>query len=252
MPRADFRHPGKKRRRFGGKMVINANCEELLSVCLHHTLSINERPFLPMFAAYANFFLKTVEVVGTTLKYGGRPKMIDIEQPSMALNDTRDYAPAQMWNSWYIKSTDIREHIVDWTATVARGASGGKLKNIVICCHGNAGYLQLGAGFDRSHADLFKPWAGLVDKIWIRACKFAFIQTPGAPTTGDGNLFCSALAKAAQCYVVASTELQYTVNQSALPFGKLDGYEGLVLSYGPQGNVTWTHRYSSSAPWFFD
>lgn len=162
--------------------------------------------------------------------------MITIEQPAMALDDVRDFSLAQMWNTWNIQPTDTREQIIHGTATVARGASGGKLKNIVVCCHGSPGYLQLGQGFDRSHASLFTHWAGLVDKIWIRACNFAFIQSPRAPNSGDGNLFCSAMAQAAQCYVVASTETQYTAS-SSLPYGKLDGYEGLVLSYGPQGDV---------------
>jgi hypothetical protein len=171
--------------------------------------------------------------------------MITLEQPSMALNDVRDYAPGQMWNSWYIQPTDTREHIIEWVATVARGASGGKLKNIVFCCHGSPGYLQLGQGFDRRHVPLFTHWAGLVDKIWIRACQFAYIQNPGATPTGDGNLFCSAIAKNARCYVVASTELQYTKQTTPLPFGQLDSFEGLVLSYGPGGNVTWSHRYPS-------
>jgi hypothetical protein len=30
--------------------------------------------------------------------------------------------------------------------------------------------------------------------------------------------------------------------------GQMPAYEGLLLSYGPAGNVTWSHRYPT--PWF--
>jgi hypothetical protein len=59
-------------------------------------------------------------------------------------------------------------------------------------------------------------------------------------------MFCSEIAKAAQCYVVASTELQVIGSNRTLPYGCLDTYEGLVLSYGPDGSVTWSHRYPST------
>ena len=59
-------------------------------------------------------------------------------------------------------------------------------------------------------------------------------------------MFCCEIAKAAECYVVASTELQVIGVNRVLPYGHLDTYEGLVLSYGPGGNVTWSHRYPST------
>ena len=104
----------------------------------------------------------------------------------------------------------------------------------------------MGQGFDRSHVGVFRPWRGLVDKIWFRACSVARIRTAGATTTGDGNLFCSGVAQAAQCYVVASTETQVAISNRVLPYGTLDSFEGLVLSYGPRGNVTWSRRYRST------
>lgn len=172
--------------------------------------------------------------------------MVDISAPHMGLNDERAPATVQMWNTWNIKQTENREHIIGWVAEVAKGAPGGKLKNVVFSCHGNSGYLQMGQGFDRSHANLFTAWAGLVEKIWFRACLVALIRTPGSATTGDGNLFCSDIAKAAKCYVFASTELQAANAGRVLPYGKLDTFEGLCLSYGPGGDVTWSHRYAST------
>lgn len=172
--------------------------------------------------------------------------MITLGMPHMGLNDARAPARVQMWNSWAVRATESRSHIIDWVATVARRAPGRKLKNVVFSCHGNASYLQMGQGFDRTHAELFEGWRGLVDKIWFRACLVARIRTPGAAATGDGNMFCSEVAKAARCYVVASTELQVATSGRVLPFGQLDTFEGLVLSYGPQGNVTWSRRYTST------
>ena len=172
--------------------------------------------------------------------------MITLESPQMGLNDPRAPAKVQMWNTWNISQTETRDHIIDWVARVARSAAGGKLKHVVFSCHGNASYLQMGAGFDRTHTSLFRRWAGLVEKIWFRACLVAHIDTPGAAAFGDGNLFCSEVARAAQCYVVASTELQTEVSGRVLPYGQLDTFEGLVLSYGPRGNVTWSQRYPST------
>ncbi|MEI7895840.1 MAG: hypothetical protein WCJ26_02295 [bacterium] len=172
--------------------------------------------------------------------------MITLDSPHMGVNDSRAPATVRMWNTWNINSDETPDHLTRWIAAVADSAPGGKIKDLVFSCHGNASYLQMGQGIDLRHAPLFGRLAGKVDKIWFRACLVAAIQTPGSPTTGDGNLFCAAIARAAQCYVVASTELQVAVTNRVLPYGKLDSFEGLVLSYGPEGRVTWSSRYPST------
>lgn len=185
--------------------------------------------------------------------------MITLEQPSMALNDERHgHMTVRMWNTWGVRRNDTRQHIIDWVATVATRAQGRKLKNVVFSCHGAPGYLEMGEGFQREHATMFSRWAGLVEKIWFRACSVALIE--GSGTNSDGNLFCSEIARFGRCYVVASTETQWTRptigdvvwrgGHHRLPFGQLDSFEGLVLSYGPDGNVTWSQRYSSGAGLF--
>jgi len=186
--------------------------------------------------------------------------MISIKHPHMGLNDERAPVFVQMWNTWKVKSGDTKQHIVDWTAKVARDAPGGKLAELVISCHGAPGFLQLGAGIGAADTDLFKAWRGLVDKIWLRACLVARIVGPSTPSegdgafiaglglTGDGHRFCSELAKAVQCYVVVGTELQVSSRYSRtspVPYGQLDSYEGLVLSYHPDGKIGWSHRYPS-------
>ncbi|MCB1826598.1 MAG: hypothetical protein KDJ54_19270 [Candidatus Competibacteraceae bacterium] len=176
--------------------------------------------------------------------------MITIDQPAMTLNSkvTPPIARYQMWNSWDIDGTHTIAHIVAWVATVARGAPGGKLKNLVIQCHGSPGYIYLGTGsFNRTNVSTMNSWAGLIEKIWVVACRPAYIDPTCGPTgfcASDGNLLISEMARAAQCYVVASTETQWNIAKT-YPFGKIPSYEGLVLSYGPQGNVTWSHRYPS-------
>jgi hypothetical protein len=177
--------------------------------------------------------------------------MITLEAPHMGLNDPRHaFLKVQMWNTWNVTQTETVDHMLNWVAAVARGAAGGKLKNVVFCCHGAPAFVQCGAGITRSDTSKFSAWRGLVEKIWFRACLVGYI-TPGTggapgPASGDGNLFCSEIAKAAQCYIVTPTETQTGTVNRILPYGKLDTYEGLVLSYGPEGNVTWSHRYPSA------
>lgn len=180
--------------------------------------------------------------------------MFTLEQPSMALNGTDiTWSKIKMWNTWEVDRTQTREHIVEWVATVASGAPGGKLKNVVINCHGLPGFVGIGQGFNVNHVGLFRQWAGLVHKIWFVACLVARIPDstmqasldatyPGFGA-GDGNVFCSRLAQNARCYVFASTEEQR--NRGGYALGQMPTFEGLCLSYGPAGNVTWSHRYAS-------
>lgn len=159
-----------------------------------------------------------------------------------------------MWNTWEVGRNETREHIVEWVATVAGGAPGGKLKNVVINCHGLPGYVGIGQGFNATHLGLFRQWRGLVHKIWFVACLVARIPTAAQQTNlnstyrgfgaGDGNVFCSMLSRNANCHVYASTEEQR--NRGGYSVGQMPTFEGLCLSYSPpRGVVTWSHRYSS-------
>ncbi|MFA5122754.1 hypothetical protein [Zavarzinia sp.] len=171
--------------------------------------------------------------------------MITIEQPAMALNAHDISRKYQMWNSWDLASDERVPHIFGWVGQVAAGAAGGKLKNLIINCHGQPGRLLLGVGgVVRSNVGWFRQWRGKVDKIWLTACRPGFIQDPGQPS--DGNLFVGEMAKAANCYVVASTETQWFQSNRTYPFGQIDTFEGLVLSYAPDGSVSWSHRYASN------
>jgi hypothetical protein len=169
--------------------------------------------------------------------------MFTLEQPSMALNDTRLDVVVQMSINKTIQPSEGVSEILAHVVNGAKMAPGGRLKNLVINCHGDPGELHMGVGITRDLTDRFimlapggKP---LVDTIYLRSCKVARIDKPGSPS--DGNLFCSEIAKNANCLVIASTAPKTTgfINSYAgpLPYCSLDLFEGTTLHYGPEGNV---------------
>jgi len=178
--------------------------------------------------------------------------MFRLERPNMAVNDKRVCAPDgrfrrfQMENTWDVPASETRAHIIEWVAAVARGARGGKLKHLVLSGHGSPGGIDVGEGFDSTHMRLFRDWAGLIEKIWLPNCRVAYIPTAAEAAAGmrDGNVFCSELAKTVGCHVVAATELQCEFPVD-VPSDMMTSFEGLVLSYGPAGNVTWSSRNPS-------
>lgn len=186
--------------------------------------------------------------------------MITIEAPHMGFNDARAPVFVQMAETRRVAATETKRQILDAGVAATRRVSGGRLRSIVISCHGAPGYLQLGEGFGTADAGLFSAWRGLVHKIWIRACLVGRMVGPATAghgdgaflgalgMSGDGHDFCRAMARAARCYLVVGTELQSSNRYSVatpVPYGQLDSYEGLVLSYHPDGNVGWRHRYAS-------
>jgi hypothetical protein len=174
---------------------------------------------------------------------------ISIPQPSMVLN-SHDVPGAsyRMWNTWNVPANDNPQHIMEWCATVASGATDGYLRVLVINCHGwysggTGGYgLSLGTGIRRADTGRFAALRGKVANIWITACGTARISNPGTAGDGDGNLFCQEIARAANTYVVAATTHQ--VGDLWIGDNEIDDFEGLVLRYNPSGAVDWSHDYS--------
>jgi len=170
--------------------------------------------------------------------------MIDIAQPAFGLNDRAGHhVHVQMRNTWDVPSGTSADRITSHVAAVARAVPGGKFRNIVFSCHGAPAAILIGQGIRMGDVGLFSRWRGLVDKIWIRCCQVANIAGTGPAATNNGNAFCSRIAQEAGAYVVASTHLQVADVGRELPYGQLDTFEGVVLSYGPAGNVTWRHSY---------
>ena len=176
-----------------------------------------------------------------------------MEQPSMVLNDSRHESQLQMWNTRFVRETDTLANIFENIVAVAKGAPGGKLKNLIFNCHGHPGFLQMGEGIDRVSAIIFRMLSRpkpMVDTIWFRACQAARIEQPNAPVQGDGNLFCSEIAQYAQCFVVASTTDQKAHKYVKVhPYGCIDEWEGTVLYYGRKGNVVDSETHPAWSMW---
>jgi hypothetical protein len=187
--------------------------------------------------------------------------MIKVPFPHMALNT--DDVPGthyKMWNTWdQIRVSESPGHILDWVAHVAAvDTPGGHLETLIINCHGyerkgvGLGFgLALGAGIQRRNTPLFSKLRdssgnALVKNIWITACGTASISIPtlgGSLLDGDGNLFCCEIAKQSGAYVTAATTFQYDDSYFGIPYGYIDNWEGLILTYGPLGNVVSFRTY---------
>ncbi len=159
--------------------------------------------------------------------------MIKLEQPAMALNAEGVPGPYyKMWNTWIVPPTAKTADILSWVASVAGSApptEGGF--NLVINCHGSSASLGLGTGISWSQVPMFSLLAPSVFNIYIVACNV--VSFTGA---GDGNLFCSAIAKNTQARVFASNHTQTTGAWPTVPYGYIDGFEGDVWMWHPDGS----------------
>ena len=180
--------------------------------------------------------------------------MIRIPRPSMALHSHNvpgyEY---ELENNWKVPEGDPIDHMLGWVATHASSVRGGCLHTLVINCHGKhdpetntkGGFgLTIGEGIHRWHTHKFGVLKGRVANIWITACGAARITIPGASPfqDGDGNLFCSEIARASGAYVVAGTTHQ--VGALWCPDDHIDDFEGLVLRYNPNtGKPDWSYDY---------
>lgn len=182
--------------------------------------------------------------------------MITIESPSMAANDSRAAVNYQMDHTITVRPTttmaQLAQSIVDRADSI-----NDQIRNLILTAHGSPGYFQIGTGLDINSMTPFRNLRGKVYKIWFRGCLVGRIIDSQTTSEGDGSAlqaygiasgnghtFLSAFASLTRCYVVAPTEMQGSALTS-YPQGQMDSYEGLVLSYNPQGNVTWRQRHPS-------
>lgn len=162
--------------------------------------------------------------------------MIKIPQPAMVWNAENVPDPKyKMWHSWTVASNVDPAHACAWTAVVAKGHPDGKLKALVINCHSSPASLGIGTGISIGQIGAFAQLSGLVTDIYIVGCNVVSFDG----TALDGNLFCGAMAKAAGANVYASDSEQnpgvfWLAN--AIPFGYIDGYEGRVWKWLPDGS----------------
>jgi hypothetical protein len=94
------------------------------------------------------------------------------------------------------------------------------------------GYLVLGEGFWKPHADIFQKLNGLVENIWITACRVASRSGLSAGEKrppnlkgqiGDGYEFCRNIAINASCNGIASMNDQ-DVPKRRIPDGCVDAW----------------------------
>lgn len=136
------------------------------------------------------------------------------------------------------------------------------MNNLILNCHGAPGQLKLGQWIDHTHAKEFERLKGLVQWIWLNACEVASRDarddfTPwditdrpykkaqelvrrlqGKPVytapSNAGDEFCRKIAKATGAYVIASPTMQ-RADMIYLPKFMIDGFEGIVYCYFPNG-----------------
>lgn len=184
--------------------------------------------------------------------------MITIPSPSMALNDSNAAVSYQMDVTRTVDASMSMRDVVDLILAEVQHVQGGVFRNLILTAHGTPGHFSLGSGLGVNTMAPFADVRGKVAKIWFRGCLVARIA--GAHTashgdgaalaayginSGEGHAFVSAFARLTGCYVVAPTEMQGSA-QTNYPPGQMDSYEGLVLSYDPQGNISWQRRYRST------
>lgn len=165
-----------------------------------------------------------------------------IPQPSISINDVRTLSVFPQWESITVGPGSGRADIVHRVVSAAGRAPGGKLRYLIIHCHGGPAFLQLGEGFDPEHMYLLRPWRGLIGQIWIHACRVS-----AGPV---GHKMCQVLAQTVGCVVKASTYRQFNrIGASAAspyvyPSGVLDEFEGDVKIFGADGTHLGTSHHA--------
>ena len=175
----------------------------------------------------------------------------------MAINDINANQAFQMDVTVSVNLSTTMDMISRMIVSAANKRPDGKFKNLILTAHGRPGHFYLGSGLNINTMGPFIDIRDKVDKIWFRGCLIGRTMGPETArqgdgktlaalgiTNGDGHLFLSQFSYLTGAYVVAPTEMQSSLQQR-YPHGQLDSYEGLLLCYNPEGNVSWRRRYPS-------
>lgn len=174
-----------------------------------------------------------------------------LREPSMAINNyihsksnrVKRYHMTYTWNldspegSWNADQYGAR-FIAAHIATQALAAKVedkfyGKLKDLVINCHGGPGKLYLGRqGISIQDVEHFRVLNGLVERVFLDACNVA---EPGKGID-NGLEFCSRLAKTIGCLLFAPMHLQAGV-AADMPKHFIEGFEGIVHIFDGSGRI---------------
>ncbi|GEM_PF-665008 len=196
--------------------------------------------------------------------------MLHLPEPHMALNAIDVPGPEfKMWYTWQVPAGVEATQIIFEIWTTARTAPGGKYRSIVINCHGyeakfsaapykkvveRGGFgLGIGAGIRRADTAHFKKLKGYVDEIYITACKTADDPLSGSISDGDGMSLCSEMARHSGAYVYASDVDQFVGPREytlrPFKYGRIDGFEGRVYRWGPNGVLSGSRRRWRMGRW---
>lgn len=199
----------------------------------------------------------------------------------MVLNDwqmRRDrIACPQMWNSWEVPQGATAQQILRHINHVADSATARKLKNLVFHCHGLSAHMQMGAwNIRHDSVEWFKEIEHRAEHIWLVSCQVARVRTPTAQNMAfamgqpriqqeaanagmstraymerramNGMHFCHHIARAASAYVTAANVDQVgPEGMDFLPFGQLDDFEGVEMTWDPQGRLIGKHQQAIAA-----
>ena len=150
-----------------------------------------------------------------------------------------------MWKTAELPRGVNATNVVNWIHWGIDHSPESYLHNVIINCHGEPGALLIGGnGSNKLECGNVGVFHSLREKaavgtIWLVACRMAENSAKGYPKWFLGPKFCSALAQAAGCDVVAAdvkqyVDVLYTVYH---PFGTIDDFEGKVYRFspGPEG-----------------
>jgi Domain of unknown function (DUF4347) len=170
--------------------------------------------------------------------------MIHLNQPALALyahdlvNVPRGYRNycSRMKITWAMPKGASSSDVVSWILSALKQTPEERLNNVVIGCHGLPGRLYVGgelglATLDSASVGLFNELRTKeIGTIWLQACWVAY--------GGNGQNFCSQLAKCVGCDVVAADAAQFVENafyKGNTPFGAIDEFEGTAYRFSPSG-----------------
>ena len=167
--------------------------------------------------------------------------MIKMNQPSLVLHscDVPGYK-YEMWTSWKMPPGATAHDVVYWINWAVDHSPELALSNVIINCHGSPGYLHVGGSGHKIGVGSLSIFESLRTKdigtIWLVACEVA--QNKGGDS---GKIFCSGLAKAVGCRVIASDKQQhvdFVFEWISSPYGTIDDYEPPVYEFSPAGGWT--------------
>jgi hypothetical protein len=162
-------------------------------------------------------------------------------------------------NSFKVSESHPIEHVWDWVA--ACSDRNGRIKNLLIACHGGYADLDntqgpaggfgilLGTGITKYNVQLTRKLLGRVSNIYMFVCgggrqipdnlESSMSQSSWHPDYANNNRqICMDIAAYSEANVYASSEIQKYGNSFWLDRFDFGAWEGKVEKFSPYGGVT--------------